>query len=104
MSYTGFLFLLFLGASAALYRFCPVRLRPSLLLILSYAFYLTWVPMAAVLLAALTGVAFFAARTSGSRLAPAVTVLLVTCLMAFKIALLTPTHGIAGLIMPLGIS
>lgn len=106
MSYTGFSFLAFLAAAAGLYRLCPVRWRPILLLVLSYTFYVTWTPMGALLLAVLSVLTFFGARASGSGgwLAPAVTALLAACLAAFKIALLTPAHGLAGLVMPLGIS
>jgi len=106
MSYTGFTFLAFLAAGVCLYRSCPMRWRPALLLVLSYAFYLTWSPTGALLLAVLSALTFFAARLSGAagRLAPVVVLLLVTCLAAFKIALLTPARGLAGLVMPLGIS
>jgi len=106
MSYTSVSFLVFLGFAACLYRRCPASWRPALVLILSYAFYLTWVPVAALLLAALTLLTFFLARASGigGRLALAMTVFLVACLAAFKIALLFPARGLAGLIMPLGIS
>jgi alginate O-acetyltransferase complex protein AlgI len=106
MSFTSFSFLAFLGVAGCLYRFWPVRWRSALVLILSYAFYLTWVPVAALLLAALTLLTFFLARASGigGRLALVMTAFLVACLAAFKIALLFPAHGVAGLIMPLGIS
>jgi alginate O-acetyltransferase complex protein AlgI len=106
LSFTSFPFLVFLAATGSLYRLCPVRWRPTLLLILSYAFYLTWQPVAAFLLAGLTAVTFFAARVSGGggHLAPAVALLLTGCLAAFKIALLTPSHGLFGLIIPIGIS
>jgi alginate O-acetyltransferase complex protein AlgI len=106
MSYTSFEFLGFLAAAVCLYHLCPLRWRPALLLVLSYTFYLTWVPKAALLLAALSVLTFFAARSSGAggRLTPALIILLVACLAAFKIALLFPARGIAGLVMPLGIS
>jgi len=106
LSYISFLFLLFLAFAACLYRVCPVRWRPALLLVLSYLFYLTWTPMGALLLAVLTVLTFLAARTpaAGGRLAPLMALLLAACLMAFKIALLTPSRGLAGLVMPLGIS
>ncbi len=106
MSYTSILFLVFLGSAACLYRYCPARWRSAQVLTLSYAFYLTWVPAAALLLAALTLLTFFLARASGAggRLGLAVTVFLVACLAAFKISLLFPARGLAGLIMPLGIS
>jgi alginate O-acetyltransferase complex protein AlgI len=106
LTFTSFLFLVFLAAAACLYRLCPVRWRPALLLGLSYVFYLTWVPIAALLLAALTGITFFGTRSGAVRrgLTPALTLLLAVCLMSFKIALLTPSHGIGGMVMPLGIS
>src|SRR5271169_3843698 len=106
MSYTSFSFLAFLAAGVCLYRPCPERWRPALLLVLSYAFYLTWSLRAALLLAVLSALTFFAARLSGAagRLAPVLALLLVACLAAFKIALLTPARGLAGLVMPLGIS
>jgi alginate O-acetyltransferase complex protein AlgI len=106
LSYTSFIFLVFLAVAAFLYRLCPIRWRPALLLVLSYVFYLTWAPTAVLLLAALTVLTFFGARASGTGgwIAPALTVLLTACLAAFKIALLTPSHGLAGLVMPLGIS
>lgn len=106
MSYTSFSFLAFLAAGVCLYRLCPVRWRPALLLVLSYAFYVTWSPRAALLLAVLSALTFFAARSSGAngRLAPILVLLLVAYLAAFKIALLTPSRGLAGLVMPLGIS
>jgi len=106
MNFTSFEFLAFLVVAVFLYRLCPLRWRPALLLVLSYTFYLTWMPKAALLLAGMSGLTFFAVRSSGTggRIAPALILLLVGCLAAFKIALLFPAHGIAGLVMPLGIS
>ncbi|MCU1324800.1 MAG: hypothetical protein JWN34_170, partial [Bryobacterales bacterium] len=76
--------------------------------------YFTWLPRAAFLLAALTLIAFVAARwverakqrgdSHAGGAGTGVTILLATCLCAFKIALLTPEKGIAGMVMPLGIS
>jgi alginate O-acetyltransferase complex protein AlgI len=106
LSYTSFLFLAFLGATACLHCLCPSRWRPLFLLAISYLFYLTWEPMAALLLAGLSMLTFFAARASGpsGRLAPVMALALAACLAAFKIALLTPARGLGGLVMPLGIS
>ena len=106
MNFTTFQFLAYLAASACLYRLCPLRWRPALLLLLSYTFYLTWVPKAAFLLAALTALTFWGSRASAAtgRLASVLVIFLVGCLTVFKIALLFPTRGVAGLVMPLGIS
>lgn len=114
MSFTEPVFLLYVAVCAALNRLCPARFRAAFLLLASYGFYLTWNPVAAGLLAVLTILTFSAAlavenaRLTGTgRLASvgmAMVALLVGYLAAFKVALLTPTHGIAGLIMPLGIS
>jgi len=87
-------------------------LRNLLLLGASYAFYLTWSARAALLLAAVTASSFAAgmgierARQLQTRawLTPLVVVALAAYLLAFKIALLGRSHGIAGLAMPLGIS
>lgn len=112
MSYTDFSYLAFLAAAAVSFRLCPGRLRHLVLLGASYAFYCTWSAGAAMLLVALTGLVFAAgigierARKSRARawLAPLVVILLAGYLLAFKIALLGRTHGIAGLAMPIGIS
>jgi alginate O-acetyltransferase complex protein AlgI len=113
LSFTEPLFLLYLAVCAGLNRLCPMRFRPLLLLFASYGFYLTWSPAAAAILAVLTVATFgiaLAVEKSLSRGSSATalglgSVLLLTgYLAAFKIALLTPTHGIAGLVMPLGIS
>ena len=87
-----------------------------MILILSYLFYVAWIPLGAVLLAtltllALTWVALWTEhRREGplANLAPravaAVVILLSCILLAFKIALLTPQRGIGGIVMPIGIS
>lgn len=114
MSFTEPLFLLYLALCLALNRLCPARARAGFLLLASYAFYFTWSPPAAAILAILTVATFAAGLVLGKAQAdgragttwfgPIVAVLLVAYLMAFKVALLTPSHGIAGLVMPLGIS
>jgi alginate O-acetyltransferase complex protein AlgI len=114
LSFTEPLFLLYLAVCTSINRICPARLRAAFLLVASYVFYLTWSPAAAGLLALLTILTFVAglrvetARITGevgpAWLAPGAVVLLVAYLAAFKVALLTSGHGIAGLVMPLGIS
>ena len=114
MSFTEPVFLLYVAVCATLNRLCPARFRAVFLLLASYGFYLTWSPRAAALLAVLTvltyaaGIAVEDARLQGKEgsawVGMAMVVLLTGYLAAFKVALLTPTHGIAGLVMPLGIS
>jgi alginate O-acetyltransferase complex protein AlgI len=113
LSYTEPLFVVYLAICVGLNWLCPPRLRPLLILAASYGFYLTWSPPAAAILALLTLLTFGAglmaerAASGGAGvgwLGPAAAILLAGYLMAFKIALLTPAHGIAGLVMPLGIS
>jgi hypothetical protein len=114
VSFTEPLFLLYLAICVVVNRLCPKGLRPAFLLVASYVFYCTWSPAAAGLLAVLTLLTFGAGlvaeharvqeNTSIAWLAPAAAILLTGYLMAFKVALLTPSHGIAGLVMPLGIS
>ena len=112
MSFTDFSFLVFIAAIAILCRLCPRQSRSLLLLGASYLFYLTWSARGAVLLAVVTGLTFAAgmgierARKSQTHawLTPLAIILLAGYLLAFKIALLGPSRGIAGLVMPLGIS
>ena len=112
MSFTEPLFLLYLTICVGLNRLCPARLRPAFLLAASYVFYFTWSPAAAGLLAVVTlltfgaGLAVEKARLAEKTawLGPLAAILLTAYLMAFKVALLTPARGIAGLVMPLGIS
>ena len=114
MSFTEPLYLLYLAISVGLNRLCPARFRPAFLLVTSYAFYSTWSFEAAGLLAVLTLATFGtvalmeksreAGKTNLACMGPAAAIVLTVYLMAFKVALLTPAHGIAGLVMPLGIS
>jgi hypothetical protein len=112
LSFTDFSFLIFIALVAILCRLCPRRWRNLLLLAASYLFYLTWSARGAILLAAVTGLTFGAGiligrahkSNTGTWLTPLAVVLLAGYLLVFKIALLTPSHGIAGLVMPLGIS
>jgi alginate O-acetyltransferase complex protein AlgI len=112
LSYTDFSFLVFLAVVAGLCRLCPRRLRSLFLLTASYLFYLTWSARAALLLVAVTaftfavGIGIERGRDSRNRgwLGPGAVLILAGYLLAFKIALLRPSHGIAGLVMPLGIS
>ncbi len=112
MRYTDFSFLVFFAVVASLCKLCPKRLRSLFLLGASYLFYLTWSARAALLLAAVTaftfavGLGIEAGLRSRARtwLGPLAVVILAGYLLAFKIALLGPSHGIAGLVMPLGIS
>ena len=113
MNYTEPLFLVCLAVGTGIYRLIPARLRAGFLLAASYGFYLTWSPRAAGILAFLTILTFAAALqaeragTGGGHttwVGPATALFLFGYLAAFKVALLTPSHGIAGLIMPLGIS
>jgi alginate O-acetyltransferase complex protein AlgI len=62
MLYNSLEFATFLGVVAGLYRLCPLNLRHWYLLAASYAFYCTWSPPFAFLLAAVTGVACVIAR------------------------------------------
>jgi alginate O-acetyltransferase complex protein AlgI len=112
VTFTSFEFLLFLPLAVALYSVCPLRLRISLLLILSYGFYCTWSVKAALLLAAATILTFFAGRwigDSASKRRTGITalsaVLLLTgYLVFFKIAAIAPIPRLGRLIMPLGVS
>jgi alginate O-acetyltransferase complex protein AlgI len=110
MSLTSFEFLCFLTAAASVYRICPPRVRPAWMLIVSYLFYLSWSARGAALLAGMTlfayitGLAVEKPTVRTGTLAIAATTLLTAYLMAFKVALLLPQKGIAGLIMPLGVS
>jgi len=114
LSFTEPLFLVYVVACAALNSRVPARFRAGFLLLASYIFYFTWSIPAAGLLAGLTILAYVTARKvdqerAGDKhglawLGIATVIFLVACLAAFKIALLTPSHGIAGLVMPLGIS
>lgn len=110
MSYTSPEFLLFIAVAAAIYRLVAARWRATVLLAASYFFYCTWSPAAAGLVAAATLFTYFAAflvehpdKRNRAALPIAVT-LLAGYLWLFKIALLLPRHGIAGIVMPLGIS
>ena len=109
MSYTEPLFLLYLAVCVSVYRLCAAPFRATVLLGASYIFYFTWSPLAAGILAVLTALTFVAALAvenlrDARWIAPAGAILLAACLSAFKVALLTPSHGIAGAVMPLGIS
>jgi alginate O-acetyltransferase complex protein AlgI len=113
MSFTQPLFLLYLATCAGLTRLCPLRWRTTLILLASYGFYLTWSLGAAAFLAVLTLLVYGAAilgepggRTAkdSARIGITSALLLAGCLAAFKVALLTPKHGVGGLVMPLGIS
>ena len=114
MNFTEPLFLLYLSLTVGLNKLCPARWRPAFLLAASYAFYLTWSFAAAGLLAILTLATFGAVavmersrqagKTGLAWIGPTVAILLTGYLMAFKVALLMPSHGILGLVMPLGIS
>lgn len=108
LSFTSLGYLAFLLVAAALFRLCPVRVRPLYLLVISYLFYLTYDPWAAILLAAATAVAFSAglylekaARAEKpAHLVGAISILLLVAIIAFyKIGAVT-----SGIIAPLGIS
>ena len=62
LGFTSLAYLVFLAVSAALYRFCPLRLRTAYLLLLSYLFYVSYNLWAAALLAGATLATFTAAR------------------------------------------
>ncbi len=112
MTYTSLEFLLLLPAAWGLYRLIPDHGKLLFLLFLSYGFYLTWSPPGAVLMAAVTVLTFFSAAyiektreaKTSALVALTVVAILVAYLMAFKVALVTPAHGIWGLIMPVGLS
>ena len=112
MSYIDLSFLIFLAVLTALYRLCPPRARTSFLFASSLLFYFTWSVRNGLLLLFLAGLVFFAGklvaacrdRSSAPWLAPLICAGLVAYLMAFKVALLTPSRGIAGIVMPLGVS
>jgi alginate O-acetyltransferase complex protein AlgI len=113
MSFTQPLFLLYLAACAGLTILCPLRWRTTVILLASYGFYISWSLRAAAFVAALTLLVYGAAilgepgRRSAkvsARIGITAALLLAACLIAFKVALLTPKQGIGGLVMPLGIS
>jgi D-alanyl-lipoteichoic acid acyltransferase DltB (MBOAT superfamily) len=112
LTFTSFEFLLFLPLVVALYWVCPVRLRILFLLLLSYAFYCTWSVKAAIALAAMTVVTFFAGKCIGdaaSEHRAGITaffaiVLLTGYLAFFKIAAIVSIPGLGRLVMPLGVS
>src|SRR5271157_1641342 len=66
MGFTTIAFLAFLLAVAVVYRVCPARFRAALLAAVSYGYYCTWSPPAALLLLAATAVVFLAARAIGA--------------------------------------
>jgi alginate O-acetyltransferase complex protein AlgI len=112
MTFTDLSFLLFVALLAGMCRIVPTRARASFLFAASMLYYFTRNARACLLLLALTVAVFFAGRfiaqarrrDSHKWLAPVVCGLLVAYLMAFKVALITPSRGIAGFVMPLGIS
>jgi D-alanyl-lipoteichoic acid acyltransferase DltB (MBOAT superfamily) len=123
MSLVSFNFAVFLGVALLVFHLAPARSRPGLLLGLSYAFYLTWSAVHALLLAAVTvgvyGTALWIERSrseEGKRQWMAVGVMaLVLLLFAFKSAawwagFFFPGVAISGgsaaalLIVPLGLS
>jgi D-alanyl-lipoteichoic acid acyltransferase DltB (MBOAT superfamily) len=123
MSFLSFNFAIFLGLALLLFHFGPARWRPGLLLGLSYAFYLSWSLVYALLLAAVTaGVYATALWIEGRRtekgkhawMAVGVMTLLVL-LFAFKSAawfydeFFSPlrradSNGAAIVVVPLGLS
>ena len=123
MSLVSFNFAVFLGVALLVFHLAPARSRPGLLLGLSYAFYLTWSAVHALLLAAVTagvyGTALWIERSrseEGKRRWMAVGVMtLVILLFAFKSAAwwtglffsggaLSGGSAVALLITPLGLS
>ncbi len=108
MNFSGFPYLVFLAVAAGIFQGCPGRHRALYLLIVSYLVYCTWsIPGAALLFAVtvLTYAAPVLEERSKRGLTTTIVVVLLGCyLFAFKLALLTPTHGIGGLILPMGIS
>ncbi len=107
---------LFVGLALLIFHLAPPRSRPCLLLIFSYAFYLSWSPIHAVLLAAVSGGIYLAGlsiQRCGSekgkfaRMTLSVTTLLVL-LFAFKSAVwfAKTFHADAAMviIVPLGLS
>jgi alginate O-acetyltransferase complex protein AlgI len=112
MDFTTVSFLCFLLVATIVYRACPARFRPVLLLLLSYAYYCTWSARAALLLLAITIAAFLAAKAIEAsndgryrwRVMLASLCVLLILLTAFK---LTPFLGSAlkdKVWVPLGIS
>ena len=105
LDFTSISFLAFLLVTASLFRLCPVRLRPLYLLVISYAFYLTYNPSAALLLAAATGVTWAAGLLlerkdrTGILLGASAMVLLIGVIAFYKVGALT-----SGIVAPLGVS
>jgi D-alanyl-lipoteichoic acid acyltransferase DltB (MBOAT superfamily) len=111
MDFTSVYFLGFLAAAAAAGRLCPSRFRAALIAVISYAYYCTWSPKAAILLLAVTVAAYFAARAIGagkggvrSGLALVSICGLVAPLAVFKLAPWLESLLRGPLIVPLGIS
>ena len=112
MSFTSVEFLIFLVLFALLYRLCPRRFQGFCLLLASYLFYCSTSWRAAAALAGSTLVAFGAAllierfreRPAARTVALGSTFLLTAYLVFFKALPLLPQFGLAGLVMPLGLS
>src|SRR4051812_37360850 len=112
MDFTTLRFLGFLAIVAALYRACPVRLRPLLLAVASYGFYWTWSGTMSLLLLGATAAAYTVARfiEAANRepvrraLALSMVGTLVGLLVFFKAAwFVGPLLGFQ-IVLPLGIS
>ncbi|PWU14623.1 MAG: hypothetical protein C5B50_16945 [Verrucomicrobia bacterium] len=122
MPFLSFNFAIFLGLALLLFHLAPARIRPRLLLILSYLYYLTWSPTYTMLLLAVTagvyatGLWIERSRTEhGKRAWMAIGVMLLLLLLfAFKAAasslgdFLLPSRSggsvAALLVVPLGLS
>ena len=112
MDFVSIGFLVFLVAAAFTYRICPARFRAGWLLALSYAFYCSWSPSMALLLACATAWAFIAARriesSSSDRIRRSLMIVsvggLVAMLALFKSASLLRGTLQYDLMMPVGIS
>jgi alginate O-acetyltransferase complex protein AlgI len=60
MLFNSFTYMLFLPLVVAIYWLCPRWMRPALLLVASYFFYMNWIPVYGLLILSLTVVNYFA--------------------------------------------
>jgi D-alanyl-lipoteichoic acid acyltransferase DltB (MBOAT superfamily) len=115
MPFNSIRFILFLAATAGLYRLVPLRARRLYLVAASYLFYFTWsVPYAALLMAAtaiayMAGLRIAAASENGQAVVLWITALALIGALAFFKCFNALSHALAGpraleLLAPLGVS
>jgi alginate O-acetyltransferase complex protein AlgI len=112
MDFTTLGFLGYVAAAAVVYRGLPVRLRPALILAVSYAYYWLAGSGLILLLVCETLLVFAGAqllqKTRKERLRQAITftvvALLIGVLVLFKGAFMLPSRWAGALLMPLGVS